>query len=381
MKWKIPYLRLIPVLLIAFVLYKLVSTMNISLAGIWDTIYSCIAYFVWGFVIAYLLNPAMVYFEKLIASTKDSARVKMIKRGGIIAFLYLLVAGLITLFVVAILPTIIDGVKEIVDNLPSYADNVELWLGDFLGGLNAELSLQVENFIDNFFENLYKLLSALDYTSIGGAVTNAVSVSVTAMIRFLFGVIVSIYFLFSKEAALSNVKDLLFALFSDARAEKIIQLGRDIHKIFMNFLVSKILQSFALFLIGLMVLIPLRIPLAPLIALVIAITNMIPYFGPWMGAIPCVLLVLFYDPWKALWTILYAIGIQVVDNILVGPKIMSETVGINPLLVIAGVAIGGRFGGLLGMFLGVPVIAVVKLIFYDRFIAKRLAAKQKLQQE
>lgn len=374
-KWKIPYLRLLPVLFIAFFLFKIVSSMNISLSSILSTLYSCIAYFVWGFVIAYLLNPAVGYFERLVASARDSQRVKLLKRGGIIAFLYLLLAGMLTLFVVAILPTIVDGVKDFIDNMPHYADNMERWMNDFWGGISPDLAAQVEGFVEKAFIDLYGLLTSLDYSSIGGAVSNAVSVSVTAILRFLFGIIISIYFLIFKEGAILHVKRILYALLSEQTAQKAVQLGRDIHAIFMNFLVSKILQSFVLFIIGLIVLIPLRIPLAPLIALVIGVTNMIPYFGPYIGGIPCVLLVLFYDPWKALWTALFAVGIQVVDNVLVGPKIMSDKVGINPVLVIAGVTIGGKFGGLLGMFLGVPFIAVAKLIFYDRFIERRLKAK------
>ena len=122
-KWKIPYLGTLPVVLIAAVLIKLVFTTNISVTGILSTLYSCIAYFVWGFVFAYLLNPAMAFFERLISSSKDSIRAARYKRAGIIAFLYLLIAGLITIFVVAIVPTIRNGIGDLLDNIPRYATN------------------------------------------------------------------------------------------------------------------------------------------------------------------------------------------------------------------------------------------------------------------
>lgn len=375
-KPNIPYIGLIPVLLIAFFLFKLISSMNISLASMFSTIYGCLAYFLYGFVLAYLLNPAMAYFERLLASKKDSPKTRRIKRAGIIAFLYLLLAGLITLFIVAILPTIVDGIKDLIDNMPYYADKMEQWFGDFWGRFNPELSAQMERMLDDAITNLYQLLTSLDYSSIGGAVTSAVSGSLTAVVRFLFGLIVSIYFLMSKERAILHVKRILYAMCSKKTAEKTISLGQDINQIFLNFLVSKLMQSFVLFLIGLLVLIPLRVPLAPLVSLVIAITNMIPYIGPWMGSIPCILLEFFYNPWMAFIVTLYSIGIQIIDNMFVGPKIMSDKVGINPVLVIAGVVIGGKFGGLLGMFLGVPLVAVAKLIVYDRFIERRLKEKQ-----
>ena len=121
--------------------------------------------------------------------------------------------------------------------------------------------------------------------------------------------------------------------------------------------------------------IPFDIPLAALIALLLAITNMIPYIGPWIGAIPSVLLALLYSPIKGLIVLLFIIGMQIVDNLFIGPKIMSDRVGISPLLVIAGVAIGGTFGGFIGMFIGVPLVAVAKLVFHDNFVAKRLKEK------
>lgn len=376
-KWKIPYLGTLPVVLIAAVLIKLVFTTNISVTGILSTLYSCVAYFVWGFVFAYLLNPAMAFFERLISSSKDSLRAARYKRAGIIAFLYLLIAGLITIFVVAIVPTIRNGIGDLLDNIPRYATNFEIWISDFTNSFDPAITETVEEYAKNLFETVYNWLTGvMDISSIGGAVTSAVSVSAQAVMRMVFGIVISIYFLYSKEGLERNIKQLLYSLFSEKTVENTIRIGREINVIFQNFIVSKLLQSMIMFAIGLIVLVPLRVPLAPLIALIIAITNMIPYFGPWIGAVPCVLISLFIGGlWPAVITILFAVGIQILDNLIVGPKIMSTQVGISPLLVIAGVTIGGKFGGILGMFLGVPLIAVLKLVFYDRFIGRRLKEK------
>ena len=376
-KYKIPYISVIPVLIIAFFLFKLIFTTEISISGIFSVAYSCIAYFVWGLVLAYLLNPAMVFFENLIHSQKDSPRVAHVKRGGVVAFLYLLIAGSITIFIVAIAPTIRTGVSELVDNIPRYAQNFEMWITDITNRFDPELAATVEEYVSNVFATMYNWLKGVvDFSSIGGAVTSAVSVSAQMVMRFFFGIVVSIYFLMGKEELITQFKRFLYAIFSKAFARKTVETGREINVIFMNFVVSKILQSLIMFIIGLIVLIPLKVPLAPLISLIIAITNMIPYFGPWIGAVPCVLLAMFYDPWKALIVIIYAVGIQILDNLIIGPKIMSDQVGISPLLVIAGVTIGGTFGGILGMFLGVPFVAVAKLVFYDRFVEKRLKEKE-----
>ncbi|MBQ4515968.1 MAG: AI-2E family transporter [Clostridia bacterium] len=376
-KLRIPYLGLLPIILISAFLIKLMLVADVSLTSILGVVYSCIAYFVWGFVYAYLLNPAMVFFERLISSKKDSPKVKKYKRAGVIAFLYLLIAGLITLFIVAIVPTIRAGIREFVDNIPRYAANFEIWLADFTNSFDPTITEMVEQYAHSIFETLYNWLTGvMDISSIGDAVSSAVSVSTQVVLRAVFGIVVSIYYLYSKDGLVAEIKKLFLALFSEKTANAIYKSGRKINEIFQKFIVSRLLQSLIMFFLGLIVLIPLRVPLAPLVAIIIGVTNMIPYFGPWLGAIPCVLLALFIGGViPALITVLFAVGVQILDNLIIGPKIMSSQVGISPLLVIAGVTIGGKFGGVLGMFLGVPLVAVFKFVFYDKFIENRLKEK------
>ncbi len=374
-KFKIPYLNILPVFIIAVFAVKLIFTTKLSFGSIFALLYDCVAYFVWGFILAYLLNPALRFFENLISSKKDSLTVKKLKRGGLIAFLYLLFAGIFTIFIVAVIPTIRNGINELSVNLPRYAESVEMWLADLSLTVNPAWYMTVEGWLESGMEFLYNWLLSLDISSIGDTAITAVSTSVKAVIRVVFGMVVSVYVLYSKESIALHAKRLLFALFSNDRAERMIEKVQKANVIFLNFIVSKVLQAAILFIVGLAVLVPIGIPLAPLIALFIAVTNMIPYFGPYLGAIPSVILVFFYQPIMALWVILYAVGVQILDNLFISPKIMSEQKGIRPLLVIAGVTIGGTFGGILGMFLGVPVVAVIKLVFYDAFIERRLKNK------
>lgn len=374
-KFKIPYLNIIPVALILMFLFKIVANTNISYAGIIGVLYSCIAYFVWGFVIAYLLNPLLNFFEKLVYKAKDTKKVKLIKRGAVIAFIYLLLIGLLTLFIVAIVPSIRRAISEIMDNIPLYATSFMNWLSDFTGAIDPVISQNISDAVKSLAETAYNWLNNfLDVSTIQNAV-DVVKVPVMGMIRFAFGFVVSIYFLFSKERLILAVKKFLLAVFSEKTAVNMIKTAGEINSVFMNYLISKVLQSAIMFAIGLVVLIPLNIPLAPFIALIIAVFNMIPYFGPYIGAIPCILIAWFYAPIKAFWVLLYAIGVQIIDNIFVGPKIVSSQVGISPILVILGVTIGGQFGGVLGMFLGVPVVAVLKLVFYNKFIDRKLSMR------
>ncbi len=370
-KIKIPYLNVLPVLFIAFLLFKLVNNTELSFGGVFQTLYSCIAYFVSGFIVAYLLNPAMNFFEKLIASTKDTARTRSLKRTGVIAFLYLLLIGCVTIFVVAIIPIISNGFRELADKIPSVMIALEGWLADF-GNKPGSKALVSESWFEDGFKILYNWLRNHDLSTIGGAVTSGVSSVATGLIRFGFGLVISVYFLYSKENLIVSLKKFSFAFFGKKRGERMAETGRKINTIFMSFIVSRLLQSLIMFLLGLLVLVPIGVPLAPLIALFIAVMNMIPYFGPFLGGLISVVLVLFYSPIMALWVLIYAIGIQILDNVVIGPKIVSEQVGISPLLVIAGVTLGGMFGGILGMILGVPLVAVAKLVFYDAYIDRKL---------
>ncbi len=374
-KIKIPYLNLLPVLVIAFVLFKLIDTMNVSVNYLFEILSDALSSFVIGFVVAYLLNPAMNYFEKLIGSQKDSEKVCRIKRAGVITFLFLMMIGLITVFVVSIIPAVQSGVREIIENMPTYTYHIENWITNMTGKQNEELYMMLEGWIEEVSKIIYNWLKGLNMTSVGSALTHSVSGVTMAFIHVGFGFIISIYYLYGKEKLVCGIKNFLYVSFGENRTEKLLDVGRRSNVIFQRYIVGRFLQSFIMLLIGLMVLVPFGYPFAPLLAFVLAFSNLIPYFGPVLGAVVCILLVLFYSPVKALWLLVYTLTVQFLDNWIIGPKVMSEQVGISPLLVIAGVTIGGLFGGLFGMILGVPAIAIIKLVFYDPYIERKLKEK------
>ncbi len=374
--WKIRHLDFIPILVIAFFLCKLIFTTDISLSGIFDTVYSCIAYFVYGLIIAYFLNPLLTVALRRIIRNKDTETTKRVKRGVAIAVLYLAAVGFISIFVVTIIPAIANGISDFVKELPHYLAKFQIWFNDTVSFFNEDLAKDLSGKLTNIVMNFYDWVTKqVDVEKVGNAVATTVGVSAKVVIRIVFGILISIYFLFGKEKLINHFKRFIYAAFKVERAEKIMDYGAQINKIFHDFIISKLVQAFVIFIIGLVVLVPFDIPLAPLISLLLAVTNIIPYIGPWIGAIPSVILALIYSPVKAFIVLIFIIAMQIVDNLFIAPKIMSDRVGISPLLVIAGVAVGGTFGGFIGMFIGVPVVAVVKLVFYDNFVEKRLKEK------
>ncbi len=374
--WKIRYLNVLPVLVIAFLLCKLIFTTNISMSGILSSIYSCVAYFVYGLIISYFLNPLLVMIERNIVKETDNAHTKVVKRRVSILVIYLLVIAFLTIFVMNIAPAIATGINDFVRNLPAYLEKSQAYVSNAIAIFNPSLAKTVQNDLSGVITAVYEWFGGqTDVSKVGDVVTTAVSGSAKTVIRLVFGVVVSIYFLYGKEKFALHLKRLVYALFQTERADTIMEYARATNKIFFDFLISKLVQAFVIFILGLCILIPFKVPLAPLISLLLALTNMIPYIGPWLGGIPSVVLAFLYAPVKGLVVLLFIIGMQIIDNLFIGPKVVADRVGISPVLVIAGVAIGGTMGGVVGMFLGVPIVAVIKLVFYDRFIEKRLKEK------
>lgn len=375
-KWRIQHLDWIPLLLIAFVLFKLVFTADVSMTGALDTVYSCVSYFIYGLLVAYFLNPLVSNIEKRLTKTTEDRKKQNIKRGIIIAVVYLLVFGIIAIFVGSIVPAIADGLQDFFDNFQTYLAKFQNWSNDYLVFISPELRQNISEGLSDIASSFADwLATGMDMNKVGGVVSNVVSNSAKFVINFVFAIVVSVYFLYGKEKLLNHLKRFTYALFSVERAERVINCAGQINKIFYDFILSKIVQAFVFFIMGLVVLMPLNVPFAALISLVLAVGNMIPYIGPWLGSIPCLFLVVLYNPIKALILLIFILAMQIVDNVFIGPKITAERVGISPLLVIAGVAIGGTLGGIIGMFIGVPIVAVIKLVFYDSFVERRLKEK------
>ncbi|MBO5734116.1 MAG: AI-2E family transporter [Clostridia bacterium] len=376
-KFRIRHLDLIPILLIAFLLFKLVFTSGMSIAGIFSTVYSCVSYFIYGLVIAYFLSPFVSVLERRIIKKSDSEKAKNIKRGAVIAAVYVIALGIIVAFVVSVIPAIVSGISDFVENFPEYLANLQNWVSATLGFISPEIVGYISALLSDVAANFTSwAASNIDVGKVGGVVTNAVSGSAKFALNFTFGIAVSIYFLHGKEKLIKGFKRFMYAVMSEEKTNTTIKYARQINRIFHDFILSKLVQAFVVFVLGLLVLVPLGIYFAPVISLVLAITNMIPYIGPWIGSIPCVLLVLLYEPIQAVILLVFILILQLIDNTYIGPKIMSNRVGISPLLAIVGIGIGGTFGGIIGMFVGVPVVAVIKLVFYDNFIEKRLKDKK-----
>lgn len=359
---KIPYINVLPILLIAMVSYKLIDKLS-TVNEVINIIMNILVPFFWAFGIAFVANPILKRIEKTF------------KLPRILSLLltFVLIGGLIALVVMFILPGILVSMNEIFKNIPQYVKAIET----FLLENNIDLT-QLEqlkflsdwdfNDIDNVVNNLSKYFNVFSNVLFG-----VLSIT-TGVFKILIGFIISMYILKDKEKFKLSMKKSVYAYLKDETAEKVVELGREANEVFSKFLIGKTLDSV---IIGIIAFIGFKLigtSYPMLMAIIIGITNIIPYFGPFFGGIPVTIIVLFYDPLIALYTGIYIIFLQQIDGYIIGPKILGDSVGVTPFWIILAILIGGGLFGVLGMLLGVPTFALIRNI-YIRHVDKKLEEK------
>lgn len=325
---------------------------------------------VFGLVTAYLLTPVLNFLEIRIliplfdkCGTKDTKRRGKIIRGiGILitAFLFVaLIYGLISMLVSQIVPS----VQGIILNFDSYVSNVSNWINQVLED-NPEFGATVSKTLDKFSEQLEDWLNQL----IPGTATLIKTVSISffnvldVLWDFVIGFIISIYVLASKEHFAGQAKKIVYAVFEKDTANKVIRNFRYTHRTFVGFLSGKIIDSI---IIGILCFIGtsiMKTPYAMLISLIIGVTNIIPFFGPFLGAIPSTILIFVIDPMHPLncvYFALFVLALQQFDGNILGPKILGSSTGLTGFWVIFSITLFGGFFGVPGMIVGVPIFAVI----------------------
>ncbi len=352
------YLNLIPILLIAFVLFKTVYTTNFL-----DIFLKLISPFIWALAIAYLLNPLMMVMEKKLK----------LRRLICLIIIYIFLIGLIILFITIITPRIVENIKHINNSFPEYLETAEEWL--ILQSSNLEF-LQKYGVYDYFEENLNSIIDTF-----GGNISVTLSRTISrlinitsALLNFVLGVVISIYMLKDKEIFIKQIKKLLYAIFSVNKVDYMVSVLKELNTVFSKYLIGKIIDSIIIGILcffGLLI-IGVRYPLV--LSSIVGITNMIPYFGPFIGMIPAIIVTLFYSPIKALWVGLFILALQQFDGLYLGPKILGTQVGLKPLWVISAIIIGGGLFGVVGMLLAIPVTGMIKTLL-SKYINSKLSNK------
>lgn len=315
---------------------------------------------IYAFILAYLLNPIMDFIEAKIPKAKPGKKPRLRVRRILSLFLtYLIVFVFLAVFAYIVLPQLANTLYGIVKNVPAYVSSVRMWLDDFLIGWLTRFSISAEPVQDLLDQ------SAAYFNEWGQYVTKilphlyAITMLITTGVKnVLLAVIISVYMLYSKEVFIAQSKKLLFAFLPLSAAKRLVYLSRLVHTSFGSFISGKIIDSLIIGVLCFIGMSILQLPYAVLISVIVGVTNVIPYFGPIIGAIPSVLIVFFASPFQALVLAIFILALQQFDGNILGPKILGDSIGLPPFWIIFAVIVGGGLFGVPGMFMGVPVFAV-----------------------
>ena len=322
--------------------------------------------FVYGFFIAYFLNPATRVIEnQIFGRIGFFNRKPKLKRMVSVLSVYILVFGALTLMFRYLVPEIVQSIKSLVAifdpsipggfGIESGKNNIQNYFDVINGSLAT--SFTVEGFIDMIMRPVMDLLNSIPEL-FATVYTSALSVAQT-FFNLLLGIVISFYLLYDRQMYKDIASKIIYILFKSNTGDKIIYMAKKSNKVFESFVLGKALESVIVGLIFFIVCQIIGAPYPILLTIIIGVTNMIPYFGPIIGAIPVVLIVLVTDYRLAFWIAVIILIIQQLDGMFLGPKILGDSTGLKPVGVIFGIIAGGALFGIPGMFFGVPVFAVI----------------------
>ncbi|MBS3973086.1 MAG: AI-2E family transporter [Erysipelotrichia bacterium] len=321
--------------------------------------------FIVGFTLAFLMSPLQNFIEKRLL--KNLSLKQRFKR--IISTFFSLVftlSVLIGLFVV-VTPQLISSINTLIDQIPSYIDSTNAFIDQLIAQLNieAEATLFLQDITAEILQNINQLGREF--------LPNLLSMSInllTLIFRLIVGIIIAVYMLLEKERFANQVSKLVLAIVPSDDAKIVFKVSNLAKDKFNQFILGKTVDSIIVGIISFVFMSLLQWPYALLISVIIGITNMIPVFGPFIGAVPGVLILFIVSPSTALWFILFIIVLQQIDGNIIGPKILGDSLGLPTLWIMFAIIVGGGFFGILGMFLGVPVFAVIYVIIKETVALK-----------
>jgi predicted PurR-regulated permease PerM len=338
-------------------------------ADFWNRLLYILQPIIIGAVVAYLLNPVVKFLEKhleklLGSRMKSQGKVHKTARGIAIAGSLIFLLGVIVLLIAAVVPAVISSIQGMSATIADGANNMVNWVADFLQG-DTELAKEVSDIIEETSDKLRDFLQDDVLTQVQTYATSIASGAIYVgkfFLNILVGLIVSVYLLFSKEQFAGQAKKMLYALFKPAQANVIIETARKSNEIFGGFISGKLLDSAIIGVIAYVVLAIMRMPDPIMIAVIIGVTNIIPFFGPFIGAIPSFIIIVLQNPIQGLYFLVFIVILQQVDGNIIGPKILGNSTGLSPFWVVFAILVFGGLWGFPGMLLGVPTMAVIYYI-------------------
>lgn len=352
--------------ILKYVIIAIVIALLLVLAMFrWNTVTNVLSYvagvfepIIWGAVCSFIMNPIMMSTEKFLGRFifKKKPHPKISRAIGVVVATFVFVA-VIAAIILSVIPEIISNFPSIYEGIRyGLLPGIESWANKLLednpsiqGIVNEQLSdfgSAIQAILSNVVPQLQNFLTSLfDFA-------NSVK-------NFVFGIIIAVYFLLSKETLQAQAKKIIVANFSEETYRWIFNFTSNTNTALLNFIYGKVIDSIIIGILCGIGMAILRMPYIMIISMIVGITNIIPIFGPFIGAIPGTILVLIASPRKAIWFVVFIIALQQLDGNIIGPKILGSKIGLSPFWMLFSIIVFGSMFGIIGMIVGVPLFAVV----------------------
>ena len=344
-----------------------------SILGFFEILVRVLSPVIWGLVIAFLMNPIMVNFEKLFSNKFKSTRgKKKLVRALSVTVSAVIFLGIVVGLIVIVVPELVKSIIKLFENMGDLRENLEGWISKTFSSFPSLVKSANEK-IDTFtkdagaiFEKIQPVLDDIVSGAWG---------FLSFLKDFLLGFIVSLYMLCNKETLLAQIKKSIVSLTRKSTCAKIMNVASQANKVFSGFIIGKIIDSIIIGLLCFIGLTLMDMPYNILIAVIVGVTNIIPFFGPLIGAVPSTLLMLIVDPKKAILLAIFILILQQFDGNILGPKILGDSTGLPGFWVLVSLIVCGGLFGFVGMVLAVPVFALL-YSFTRSFVENKLRKKK-----
>ena len=349
----------------------LISSNNLwaSFTEAFSFLWGSIATIVIGLILGYILSPGVSsvekIFNKIFNKKNKPKKTKLIRFFSIIVLYVFLIAGILSI-VVFIIPPLVENIIQFSDYLPEYIDKVTQWYDGNLKDSPLFTSDYTKNIMENsqitFEENINEIA-----LTIVAALANSLFSAFSSIIKFAIAFIIAFYYLLSSKDVVTGVSEFGKMKLGETRASSMGTFLRSVDLVFGKYLSAKLLQIFIIFLIAQAFFLILGVTMSTLMAFILALANIIPYVGGFIGMIPPVLISLLENPIKAIWVFAAIQIIQFIDNYVIQPFLIGDKMGLSPFWSLVVVLIGGNLFGFIGILLSIPIAAVIKILV-DRYI-------------
>lgn len=358
---------------------------------VWDivcTFAAVLTPFIMGFLFAYILNyPYKFFYSKAFAKVgvKNQKLIGLRKALSVICT-YAIVLAIVVVLIWIVVPQIIDNISTLAESMPAYFDSLMNYINDFIAWLNSNFNLGIDedNILSTLLQQLFTFLTSKEATNFASEASNylldMVAGTALGVYNFIMAIIISVYFLAAKEQLCRQVKKLAVAFIPIKQLPRIYEIVDITDTKCGRFLVGDIIDAAVVGILHFIVLAIFQVPYSPLIAVLVGITNIIPFFGPFIGSIPSCFILLLVNPWEMIKFLIINIIIQQIDGNLIKPKIIGGQVGLSSFWVLFSVLVGGKLFGIAGLILGTPIYAVIYYLIQKKTRIK-IEEKGRIAQE